>query len=396
MIFTSQARDKLFSQFTLNRRKSKKEIHFQSNGVLTLGVEIELQLIEPLNLNLVSCAEEVLIAAKHLKKVKPELNLSTIEINTDICRTVQEAMKDLKENIAALLQATEKMNLLFASTGSHPYANYIDCIISSMDRYQKLLMSHQWLTRRMTVYGLHVHLGMANGDECIRYNNFFTYFLPHFLAISSSSPYWQGIDTGLAACRPTTYESLPTAGQPYFVNSWRNFEYLYESLENSGSINSYKDLWWDLRPSPTFGTLEIRICDSPATLYEVAAIIALIHTLAHWFADHGRRWVAIDDSLSWISRENKWRAIRYGLNAELILDAEGKTNSLLNDLNDWLVRLEPFAKILGYQEYFEGIHKLIERGTSSERQRRVFYQTNSFKEVVKHNINEFLEQSPRW
>ena len=372
------------------------EIAFQSNGVLTLGVEIELQLINPESGNLYSCAESLLAASAALPKVKPEFYLSTIEINTEKCYNVQQVETDLKSTVSGLLPVAKEMGIEFSTTGCHPFAKYSDCIISPTERYQELIDRNQWLTRRMTVYGLHVHLGMASGDECIRFNNFFLYFLPHLLALSASSPFWQGVDTGLSSCRPTTYEALPTAGQPYHVRDWHDFEHLYHSLKACESIRSLRDLWWDLRPSPGYGTLEIRVCDGPATLEEALAITAFIHVLAHWFRDNGSWLESVNYPTGWVSRENKWRVIRYGLDAELVMNTSGKIQLLRNDLELWLRRLEPYSAKLGYRKYIRDLQRLIERGNSSERQRRVFARTGSLEEVVRFNVAEFLHQSPLW
>ncbi|QMT58933.1 glutamate-cysteine ligase family protein [Legionella sp. PC997] len=162
----------------------------------------------------------------HHEKIKLEFYLSTIEVNTAKCNLVQEVEEDLYTSISELQHAAKKLGILLAATGSHPFSKYADWIFSPTTRYLDLIDRNQWLTRRMSVYGLHVHLGMSSGEECIRFNNFFMYFLPHLLALSASSPFWQGIDTGLSSCRPTTYEALPTAGQPYHVRSWQDFEYL--------------------------------------------------------------------------------------------------------------------------------------------------------------------------
>ncbi|MFO1243352.1 MAG: glutamate-cysteine ligase family protein [Rickettsiales bacterium] len=148
---------------------------------------------------------------KHIENIKP-VYLSTVEINTGICKNVQDVERDIQQTLSALQPIGDEMNIQFSTTGAHPFAKYSDCIISPTKRYMELIDRNQWLTRRMTVYGLHVHIGMASGDDCIRFNNFFMYFLPHLLALSASSPFWQGVDTGLASCRPTTYEALPTAG----------------------------------------------------------------------------------------------------------------------------------------------------------------------------------------
>lgn len=328
--------------------------------------------------------------------MKPEFYLSTIEINTDKCNDVHEADKDVRETLKGLNPIAENLGIQFSTTGSHPFARYSDCIIAPGDRYQNLIDRNQWLTRRMTVYGLHVHIGMESGDDCIRYNNFFMNFLPHLLALSASSPFWQGTDTGLASCRPTTYEALPTAGQPYHVRNWHDFEHLYYTLKNCGSIESMKDLWWDMRPSPNFGTLEIRVCDGPASLKEAMAITAFIHSLAHWFRDNGSWLESVNYPPRWLSRENKWRVMRHGLDATLVLNSEGKTRHVREDIAEWIERIKPYADKLAYGHYMRDIMSIVENGNSSQRQRERFQKTDSLEEVVKLNVEEFKNQTPSW
>ncbi|MBN8542951.1 MAG: YbdK family carboxylate-amine ligase [Alphaproteobacteria bacterium] len=372
------------------------EISFISNGILTLGVEIELQLIDPTTHNLSSRAEELLTATAAIKKVKPEFYLSTIEINTDKCNDVHEAEEDLRDTLRQLVPIAESMGIHLSSTGSHPFAKYSDCIIAAGERYQSLIDRNQWLTRRMTVYGLHVHIGMESGDDCIRYNNFFMNFLPHLLALSASSPFWQGTDTGLASCRPTTYEALPTAGQPYHVRNWREFEHLYHTLKACGSIESMKDLWWDMRPSPNFGTLEIRVCDGPATLREALAIVAFIHSLSHWFKDNGSWLESVNYPPRWLSRENKWRVMRHGLEAQLVMNSEGKLKHVREDIAEWVERVKPYAEKLGYEEYLKDVLAISQHGNSSSRQRKKFQETQLLEEVVKLTVDEFMNRQPPW
>ncbi|OEH47039.1 putative glutamate--cysteine ligase 2 [Legionella parisiensis] len=169
---------------------------------------------------------------------------------------------------------------------------------------------------------------------------------------------------------------------------------MYKTLKLCGSIKSLKDLWWDLRPSPGFGTLEIRVCDGAATLAETLALVALIHTLAHWFADNGSWLESVAYPPYWLSRENKWRAIRYGLDAELVMNTEGKIKLMRDDLQEWFEKLKPYIDQLNYQTYFATLQAILDSGTSSERQRKVFAYNNCFKEVVKHNVSEFLLQVP--
>lgn len=374
-----------------------KDTNFRSNGILTLGVEVELQLIDPSTLNLAPRAEELLkISAPFAQKIKQEFYLSTVEINTDKCLNLHEVEKDLSESFDQINKITDSLNLNLATTGCHPSSRYADCVITPSKRYHELIDRNQWLTKRMTVYGVHVHIGMKSGDEAIRFNNFFLNFIPHLLALSASSPFWQGDDTGLASCRPTTYESLPTAGHPYQVKNWDEFEKLYETLKKCKSINSLKDLWWDIRPSPIFGTLEIRVCDGIATLDETLAIVAFIHLLANWFHDNGSWLERVPTSPIWFSRENKWRAIRKGLDAELVVNLDGKTKPIIDDILEWLEKLAPYEKKLGYQQYVKTIRDIIEKGNSTSRQRKIFAQTNSLEEVVKFNVKEFLERKPIW
>jgi carboxylate-amine ligase len=372
-----------------------EDITFQSAGTLTLGVEIELQLIDRETLNLTSRSEELLKAAAS-KKIKPEFYLSTVEINTDKCCSVQEIKVDLSQSLEALATAGKKLGIVFSTTGCHPFSRYADCVITPSSRYHELIDRNQWLTRRMTVYGMHVHVGMSSGEDCIRFHNFFLHFMPHLLALSASSPFWQGEDTGLAACRPSTYEALPTAGQPYPIRNWREYETLYYTLRKCDAIQSLKDLWWDMRPSPGYGTLEIRVCDGLATLAEAVGIVAFVHVLAHWFSEHGNWIDQVPPPPPWVARENKWRVMRYGLDAELVTHLEGDTKNIRQDIEDWLIRLDPYIQKLHYHSYVKTLRGICTNGNSSARQRAVYAQTQSLREVVKHNIREFTERTPLW
>jgi carboxylate-amine ligase len=368
------------------------KIDFKTNGFLTLGAEIELQIIDKNSYDLSSKAEELLSKTKNLIKVKPEFYLSTVEINTDKCNTVQEIEQDLIDSLDAIEPISKEVGVDFSTTGCHPFSKYSDCIITPSMRYNELIDRNQWLTKRMTVYGLHVHIGMKSGDDCIKFNNFFLHFIPHLLAISASSPFWQGDNTGLSSCRPTTYESLPTAGQPYQSDNWQGFERLCHSLKKCNAIESLHDLWWDIRPSPAYGTLEIRACDGPANLQEASAIIAFIHLLAHWFSEKGRDQNLLSHFTDWIARENKWRAIRHGLNCNIVINENGDTKSIKKDILEWIERLAPYTKKLGYKRYIDDLKNIIKNGNSSSRQLAVYAKNNSLKDVVKFNIEEFKKR----
>lgn len=378
---------------TISENPQKKKTYFNSQGLLTVGVEIELQLLDSKTYNLLSCAEEILKETQEINKVKPEFYLSSLEVNTDKCENIHLIEKDLSQTLQELQQTIQHKNILLAATGSHPFSVYKDWHISSGIRYENLIKKTGWLAQQMCVFGMHIHLGMENGDKCIRFQNFFTQFLPHLLALSASSPFWQGIDTGLLSCRPATYEALPTAGQGYAFNNWHDFETFYDTLVASRAINSLKDLWWDIRPSPALGTLEIRICDGIATLSETMAITAFIHLLAYWFEDNQMHPYNYNIS-SWIYRENKWRAMRYGLDAELIINLQGETRLIKEEITNWIERLTPYIEKYHYKDYIGCLKNIIHHGNSSSRQKKIFEKTHSLKNVVQHNVDEFLKQRP--
>lgn len=360
---------------------------------LTIGVEIELQVLSKENLLLTPRAAELIHRCGN-EKFKQEFFQSTLEIITGVHEYVQGIEADLQGSIDTASRESKDLNLVLGSTGTHPLADYRDRLVTPSPRYHELIDRNQWLIRRMAVYGMHVHLGMSSGDMCIAFNNFFVNFVPHILALSASSPFWQGMHTGLSSCRPTTYEALPTAGMPYLVKDWSSFENLFLTLVKSDAIQTFRDLWWDIRPSPALGTLEIRCCDEPATLAEILGITAFVHLLAHWFLDHmhlAHQYYSLD---SWILRENKWRALRNGVRAQIIVGDKGNTKPLKDDIQEWLQRLEPYARRLEYGPYLKTIFDVIEHGTSAERQFHVFSTRQNLHDVVAHNVKEFQTGRP--
>ncbi|HTE33958.1 MAG TPA: YbdK family carboxylate-amine ligase [Chryseolinea sp.] len=368
----------------------------RSEHELSIGVELELQVLDRNDLLLTPRAQDILDRC-NLHKLDHEFFQSTLEIKSDVCYDVFQLNKDLAASIAAISDAAKELKLSLGSTGTHPLSDYRETLITHSPRYDQLIDRNQWIIRRMAVYGMHVHVGMASGDACIQYNYFFLHMLPHILALSASSPFWQGKYTGLSACRPTTYESLPTAGMPYLARNWEAFQHLYQFLQRSGSIESMKDLWWDIRPSPTYGTLELRFCDEPATLYEATAIAAFIHLLAHWYRDRGSEWTTSHAPLKqWIFRENKWRTLRYGLDANIVITRTGKTKSLRKDILDWLLKLRTYAQRLNYTDQLSILEEIVHKGNSSQRQHKVFTETNDLDAVVRHNVSEFERGYPDW
>lgn len=364
---------------------------------LTLGVEMEIQLLDPNTLRLTPKAPEILKMIEHDKLTK-EMFRSTLELVTGVCSNVHEIHEDLGYTLKEVRVACNAKHLLLAGTGTHPMADYNNRVVSASPRYHELLDRNQWLIRRMAVYGLHVHIGMHHGDDCIRFNNFFLHFIPHMIALSASSPFWKARDTGLAACRPTTYEAHPTSGLPIVVENWKEFNELYALLLKTECIQSMKDIWWDMRPSPGYGTLEIRICDGPATTLELESIVAFIHLLAHWYYDHAEEFAQKNNlkPLEWVLRENKWRAIRFGTDAEIVSHETLERIKLSDHIFYWLEKLNSYTVKLGYEKYVQCIEDIVTKGNSSARQRRIFESSGDVAAVTAHNIKEFNLGKPIW
>ncbi len=371
-------------------------IEFAKSAALTLGIEIEIQLVDPGTMGLTARAPDLLRACEGIGRVEAEFFQSTVEVKTEICRDVHDAAATLTPDLRGLAGTAAALEIGLCTTGCHPFAKYSECNVTDTERYRELIDRHQWLTRRMTVYGLHFHLGMTSGEACIKFQNSLLPYLPHLLALSASSPFWQGQDTGLASCRPTTYEALPTAGQPYPIHDWAEFEELVHVLRRSNSIQSLKDLWWDIRPSAQHGTLEIRCCDGPATLAEALAITAFGHMLALLVSDRIAEQSSVPPPPRWMLRENKWRAIRHGLDASIIIDTAGNTRLLRDDIDLMLAEMAPLSANLGYEEHMETLRDVLARGNSSARQRAVYARRGSLEDVVRFNVKEFCEGRPIW
>lgn len=378
-------------------KSQNNRLDFSSGGdQLTLGVEVELQVLDGDECRLAPRAQDLLSACND-EKFDKEFFQSTLEIKTDVCADALAVEHDLDSSFRKLNREASKLQLAIGASGTHPLSDYRDHQITPSDRYAQLIDRNQWIIRRMAVYGMHIHLAMPDGDACIKNSFFFCHLLPHLLSLTASSPFWQGKDTGLCACRPTTYEALPTAGMPYMVKNWKEFQRLYKFLLRSKSIGSMKDLWWDIRPSPHYGTLELRFCDQPATLDEMVSVAAFAQLLARWYREHEDEWKASHGPLKkWIIRENKWRTLRYGLDADIVFTATGKTKSLRSDILEWLDRLAPYAAELNAERYLNVLREVALKGNSAQRQRSVFTRTNDVGAVINHNVLEFRNGHPNW
>jgi carboxylate-amine ligase len=352
------------------------KIPFHSSERASLGVEWELQLVDRETRELSSGAVEILEeirpeGADEHPKAKHELLQSTIEIITGICGTVAEAKADLAGTLAEVVAAADRRGLGVMCAGSHPFTRWNSQEISPKQRYAALVERMQWLARRLQIFGVHVHVGVRAPEKAIPIVTALTQYLPHFLALSASSPFWSGCDTGLASARTKVFEGMPTGGLPHQLADWAEFEEYMATLIRAGAIESVREVWWDVRPHPDFGTVELRVCDGLPTLDEIGAVAALAQCLVEQFDTQLDRGYTLPTPAEWIVRENKWRAVRYGLDAEIVVDEQGTVRPVREALAELVEELEPVARRLGCEAELADVGRVLAVGASYQRQRAV-------------------------
>ena len=349
-------------------------IPFHSSPSTSLGVEWELQLVDRDTRQLTSGATEILAelspdGGEH-PTAKHELLQSTVEVITGVCATVPEALADLAGTVEQVAALAGKRGLGLLCAGTHPITDWQTQQISGDPRYAKLIEDMQWLARRLQIFGVHVHVGVRSPDKAVAIVNALSAYLPHLLALSASSPYWVGADTGLASSRSKVFEGLPTAGLPHQLADWAQFEDYMETLVKTQTISSIKEVWWDVRPHPTYGTVELRICDGLPTIAEVGMVAAISQCLVDTLDREIDKGYTLPTPRRWVVQENKWRAARYGLDASIIVGQDG-VQPVRDALRELVQDLRPTAERLGCAEQLELVEQVLEGGASYQRQRAV-------------------------
>jgi carboxylate-amine ligase len=364
----------------------------------TLGIEWELQLIDRRSRMLRQDAREVLAAlpgrsesGEH-PKAKYELMQSAVEVVTGICSTVAEAKGDLAATISQLQRITGERGTMLACAGTHPVSDWRDAKMAPIQRYAELLENLQWLARRIQTFGVHVHVGIRDRSKAMPIVNALAGYLPHFLALTASSPFWSGHDTGLASSRSVVFGGLPTSGPPpQLLSDWSDFENYMDTLHRAGTIRSIKEVWWDIRPHPDFGTVEVRMFDGLPTLREIGMVAALSQSLVHLLDTQLDRGYRLPCPAAWVVRDNKWRATRYGLDAMVITDDFGSTAPLRDQLYELVRELEPVAERLGCAAELAVAFEVLDQGASYERQRALVASGSELTDVVDALAAEFAE-----
>jgi carboxylate-amine ligase len=353
------------------------QIPFTASSGSSLGVEWELELVDLESRQLVGAASDILGELGQRSgcpdgshpKAKHELLESCVEIITGVCDTVDEAVADLRATLDDVGQAAAQRGLGVMCSGTHPTSDWNHQQISPNPRYERLVEQMQWPARRLQIFGVHVHVGVRSPDKAIPIVNALTAYIPHFLALSASSPYWVGTDTGLASARSKVFEGLPTAGVPYQLSGWEDFEEFMSTLICADTISSVREVWWDVRPHPQFGTVELRICDGLPTLYEISWAAALSQCLVEMLDGQLDRGYTLPAPKGWTVRENKWRAARYGIDADLIVDDGGSTRPLREMVVELVEELVPIGERLGCAKALLRVKDVLEVGPSYLRQR---------------------------
>ncbi len=359
--------------------------------VFTLGIEEEYATIDLETRDLRShIHSEMLEQGKLLleERVKAEMHQSVVEVGTSVCQNIKEAKAEVKGLRRDMIQLAHRNNLGLAAIATHPFADWRKQEIYPDDRYKVIVEDLKMVARANLIFGLHVHVGMPDRETTIHMMNAARYFVPHLLALSTNSPFWMGMNTGLKSYRCKVFDKFPRTNIPDYFPSYGEYENYVNLLVKTGCIDNAKKIWWDIRPHPFFNTLEFRICDIPMRLDETIALAALIqatvvklHRL--YSANQGFRLYR-----RLLLMENKWRAARYGINGKLI-DFGKQTEVPERDLIlEYLAFVDDVVDELGSREEINYIHEILKNGTGADRQLRVYEETGDLKKVVDYIMEE--------
>lgn len=370
-------------------------VDFAASPRSSVGLEWELMLADGESGDLVPRAPEVVSALEEETAdarftVTGELLTNTVEVTSGVGSSIALAVDDIVDAIGAVRTVTDPLEIELLCAGSHPFAQWYDQKVTDKTRYHHLIERTQWWGRNMMIWGIHVHVGVEDVRKVFPIIGALSVYLPHLQALSASSPFWAGERTGYASNRALVFQQLPTAGLPWPLENWAQFDAYLDDMIGTGVMADATEVRWDIRPAPRWGTIEVRACDGMSTLPELAAVAALVQVLVEHFSrelDEGRDLPTIQP---WFVRENKWRAARYGLDAEVIVDSRGTQRPVVDHLRETMARLAPIAADLHCPREFAGLEAILSEGNSSTRQLRVAESADGdLREVVHHLIREF-------
>ena len=359
----------------------------------TLGIEEEFQIIDPETGELRSHITEMIEEGRMIlgEQVKPEMHQSMVEVGTAICENIQEARAELVRLRRTVSDLAGKKNLRIAAASTHPFSSWKDQKITPHEHYDALINEMQMLAQSLLIFGMHVHVGIDDREAQIHLMNAARYFLPHVLALSTSSPFWMGTNTGLKSYRSEIFKKFPRTDIPDYFSSHSEFNNYVNLLLKTNCISNPKKIWWDVRPHPNFPTLEFRICDLPSRIDEVLALAALFQAITAKLYKLYRQNMGFRLYRRALIQENKWRAVRWGLEGKLIDFGKQKEVPVRDLILELLDFVDDVVDELGSRKELEYVHTILENGTSADRQLRTFAETNDLKAVVDQVIAETME-----
>ena len=359
----------------------------------TIGIEEEFQIIDPETRELRSHITEMIDEGRMIlgEQVKPEMHQSMIEVGTVICNNVQEARVEVIKLRRAVAELALSNGLRIAAASTHPISSWKDQKITDDVHYAALVNEMQFLAHSLLIFGMHVHIGIEDRESQIHLMNAARYFLPHILALSTSSPFWIGTNTGLKSYRSEVFKKFPRTDIPDYFSSWSEYDNYVTLLLKTGCIDKPKKIWWDIRPHPTFPTLETRICDLPSKVDEVIALAALIQAIMAKLHKLYSKNLGFRLYRRALIQENKWRAVRWGLDGKLIDFGKQKEVPVKDLILELLEFVDDVLDELGSRKEIEYIHTIMANGTSADRQLATYERTGDLKTVVDQLMDETIE-----
>lgn len=374
-----------YSSFTPAFLDNLNPLVFNGNSAPTIGVELELQLVDASSFALKSAILDLMeYVGEDQTWLKPELMQCYVEINTEVCRNITEVREDLGTKLDTLYAAAVANDTRILWAGSHPFSTWMDQEITPSDRYRKLVDLMQDTARRIVTFGMHVHVGVDSGDKAVMVVDRLMRYLSTLLALSVNSPFWVGRRTGLHSQRIKIMEQLPAAGTPPLLRNYSEYCWVVNQSIQSGFINSIQEIWWDVRPHPHFGTVEVRIFDIPGNLEDALALTAMTQCLVAALGDQIDHGVYQHDIHPIVVRQNKWKATRYGMRAELIDPVTHKTIPVREMVFFLYEKLKPYAEKLQCMQELNHIITMVDHPSGSERQLELYRKfSGDLKSVVK-------------
>ncbi|MGK0715489.1 glutamate--cysteine ligase [Leucobacter sp. W1153] len=374
-------------------------IEFAPSPRSTLGIEWELALVNRDTRSLSCIAPQILgdLRSRYPTGAFPhlasELLENTVELVTAPREVVRDATADLRTLALAVQDAAAGHGAALIGSGSHPFSRWEEQTVTPSERYDKFIERYRWWGRNMLIWGVHVHVGVDRKDRVVPLLHALLAYLPHFLALSASSPLWAGEATGYASNRTLMFQQLSTAGLPWDFDEWADVERVLADLSKTSIIAEPTEARWDIRPAPRWGTIEIRACDGASTLAEIGALAALAQCLTEHFQTSLDRGLSLPRLQPWFVRENKWRAARYGLDAQIIVDSHGTQVPLREHLGELISALLPVAERLDCSSELAEVTRVLNSGSSAERQLAVYESHGkspaALRSVVDSLISEF-------